>query len=107
MGMGAASAVGTDGSPAPRYAIRSDTCCFEITSPQTGMYGFVGFFDSPRPWSMMNLSRTGVTALATFVSDGTTGETPPRPWSPWHCAHANWEKSCAPAATCGSIGVAE
>src|SRR6266568_6081389 len=107
MGMGAASAVGTDGSPAPRYAIRSDTCCFEITSPQTGMYGFVGFFDSPRPWSMIERSRAGVSWLATLLSAGTSGETPPRPRSPWHCAHANSEKSCAPAATCGSIGADE
>ena len=39
----------------------------------------------------------GTTADA---SAGTSGETPPLPWKPWHSAHANREKSCAPAATC-------
>src|ERR1700693_3425652 len=87
--------------------MRSDTCCFEMTTPQTGMYGLVGFFDSPSPWLIMRRSRVGVSARAMFESAGTSGETPPRPRSPWHCAQANEEKSCAPAATGGSIGVDE
>src|SRR3984893_11750058 len=87
--------------------MRSDTCCVEITTPQTGMYGFVGFFDSPSPWLMMRRSCAGVSERATVESAGTSGETPPRPRSPWHCAQANNVKSCAPAATWGSIGVDE
>ena len=73
-----------------------------MTSPQTGMYGFVGFFDSPRPWSMMCDSCATVSALPTVVSAGTSGETPPRPRSPWHWTHANWTNVCAPAAIVGS-----
>ena len=38
------------------YATRSDTWLCEITGPQTGMYGFSGFDDSPRPWLMIELS---------------------------------------------------
>ena len=30
-----------------------------------------------------------VKAFATFVSAGTSAETPPRPCGPWHCAQAN------------------
>src|SRR5262249_15036965 len=36
------------------------------------------------------------------VSAGTSGETPPLPSRPWHCAQAKLTKSCAPAATFGS-----
>jgi hypothetical protein len=67
------------------------------------MNGFVGFSDAPRPWSMIVRSWVGVSCFATLVSAGTSGETPPRPWSPWHCEQAKPTKSCAPAATCGSI----
>src|SRR6516162_8969750 len=49
-------AVDTFGSPAWMYATRSSTCRAEITWPQTGMYGWLGFADSPRPWLMMWLS---------------------------------------------------
>jgi hypothetical protein len=66
------------------------------------MYGFVGFADSPRPWSMMWRSAAGVSFDATPFSAGTSGETPPRPFSPWHWAQAKVAKSWAPAATCGS-----
>jgi hypothetical protein len=38
------------------YATRSVTCVEEITGPQTGMYGFCGFSDSPSPWLMIVLS---------------------------------------------------
>ena len=34
-----------------------------------------------------------VRLFETEVSAGTSGETPPRPCSPWHCAHANETKS--------------
>ncbi len=51
---------------------------------------------------MIDRSSDGVSSFATPVSAGTSGETPPRPSSPWHWAQANWTKSCAPAATCGS-----
>ena len=33
------------------------TWLFEITGPQTGMYGRLGFFDSPRPCVMIVVSR--------------------------------------------------
>ena len=38
------------------YSTRSATWLFEITGPQTGMYGFCGFADSPSPWLMIELS---------------------------------------------------
>ena len=60
----------------------SDTCRCEMTSPQTGMYGFVGLADSPRPWLMMCRSCAGVSCFPTVVSDGTSGEMPPRPSTP-------------------------
>jgi len=66
------------------------------------MYGFDGFFDAPSPWSMIVRSSAGWTFCATVVSAGTSDETPPRPCSPWHWAHANCTKMCAPAATAGS-----
>ena len=53
---------------------------------------------------MIELSWAVVSCLPTLVSAGTSGETPPRPWTPWHCAHANPTKSCAPAATCMPTG---
>ena len=52
---------------------------------------------------MIVRSWVGVSCFATSVSAGTSGETPPRPWSPWHCEQAKPTKSWAPAATCGSI----
>src|SRR6476646_2055107 len=42
--------------------------------------------------------------LPTAVRGGTAGDTPPRPRSPWHLTHANWTKSCAPAATWSLTG---
>src|SRR6266487_6136844 len=47
-----------------------------------------------------------VRLLPIGLSAGTSPETPPRPWSPWQAEQANWTKSCAPAATCGSIRAA-
>ena len=70
-------------------------------APQTGMYGCVGFADSPSPWLMMCVSWADRELWPTVFSAGTAGETPPRPCRPWHWAQANWTKSCAPAATCG------
>ena len=58
------------------------TCVFEITSPQTGMYGCFGFADSPRPWSMMCVSCATVRLSPTVFSAGTAGSTPPRPCIP-------------------------
>ena len=46
------------------YEIRSDTCGSEITWPQTGMYGRVGFADSPRPWLMIVRSCAAVSEVA-------------------------------------------
>ena len=77
---------------------------FEITAPQTGMYGLFGFADSPRPWSMIVRQLRDGQRLADDFSAGTSGETPPSR-SPWHWAHANWTKSWAPAATGGSTEV--
>jgi hypothetical protein len=48
------------------------------------MYGFVGLADAPSPWSMIPRNCCGLSSFATFVSAGTSDETPPRPWSPWH-----------------------
>src|SRR5690349_24909101 len=48
---------------------------------------------------MIRRSWAGVSDWATFVSAGTSGETPPPPCGPWHCAQANWTKMCAPEAT--------
>src|SRR6266702_1372871 len=70
-----------------------------MTWPHTGMYGRVGLADSPRPWLMIVRSCETVRALPTTFSAGTAGEIPPRPFGPWHCAHANWLKVCAPSAT--------
>jgi hypothetical protein len=70
------------------------------------MYGFVGLADSPSPWSMMWRSSAAVSFDATPFSAGTSGETPPRPFSPWHWAQAKVAKSWAPAATWGSTVVA-
>ena len=51
---------------------------------------------------MIERSFAGLNVLPIDVSAGTSGETPPLPCSPWHCAHANWTKLCPPEATCGS-----
>ena len=51
---------------------------------------------------MMWRSAAAVRLDATPFSAGTSGETPPRPFSPWHWAQAKVAKSWAPAATCGS-----
>ena len=74
------------------YVTRSFTCRVETTSPQTGMYGFAGLADSPSPWSMIDRSRAAVRRVETWLSAGTSGDTPPRPSAPWHCAQANWTK---------------
>src|SRR5689334_2418539 len=66
------------------------------------MYGFAGFFDSPSPLSMIVFSWETVRWGPASARAGTSGETPPRPRSPWHLAQANWTKSWAPAAT-GSL----
>ena len=87
------------------YATRSETWRFEMTAPQTGMYGFFGFADSPSPWLMMWLSWATVSCCPADVSAGTAGETPPPPLSPWHWAQANCTNACAPAATFGSTDV--
>ncbi len=44
-----------------------------MTSPHTGMYGLVGFADSPRPWSMMCFNCATVSDLPTVVSAGNVG----------------------------------
>jgi hypothetical protein len=54
---------------------------------------------------MMWRSCGAVSCEATPLSAGTSGETPPRPLSPWHWAQAKVAKSWAPAATCGSTAV--
>ena len=64
------------------YATRSDTWLVEITGPQTGMYGFSGFADSPSPWLMIELSCAVVRLSPMSFSAGTSGETPPLPCSP-------------------------
>jgi len=51
---------------------------------------------------MMCVSWSTVSVLPAVVSEGTSGETPPWPFRPWHWAQANWTNSCAPAATFGS-----
>ena len=43
---------------------RSVDLLFEITAPQTGMYGCVGLADSPSPWSMICRSSRGRQRLA-------------------------------------------
>jgi endonuclease VIII len=48
---------------------------------------------------MMVLSCATVRCEPAPFSAGTNGETPPLPWRPWHCAQANWTKTCAPVAT--------
>src|SRR5690349_20353942 len=48
---------------------------------------------------MIFVSCGTVKAVPSWFTAGTSGETPPTPPMPWHCAQANWEKSCAPAAT--------
>ena len=55
---------------------------------------------------MMCDSCATVSALPTVVSAGTSGEMPPRPWSPWHWTQANCTNVCAPAAIVGSMDVA-
>src|SRR5581483_1245271 len=40
-------------------------------------------------------------SLLAADSAGTSGETPPRPFGPWHWAQAKLTKSCAPWATSG------
>ena len=67
------------------------------------MYGFLGFFDSPSPCVMIFVSWATVRNFPIGLSAGTSGDTPPRPCSPWQAAQANWTKSWPPAATCGSI----
>ena len=59
------------------YATSSPTWRLEITAPQTGMYGFFGFADSPSPWLMMPLNWATVSCLPALVSAGTSGETSP------------------------------
>src|SRR6478609_2839313 len=54
---------------------------------------------------MMCVSCATVNALPSVFSAGTSGDTPPAPPMPWHWAHANWTKSCAPAATVLLTGV--
>ena len=78
----------------------------EITGPQTGIYGFCGFADSPRPLLMMCISCATVNCVPTSVSAGTSLDTPPCPCSPWQAEHANCTNRCAPIATCGSLGFA-
>jgi hypothetical protein len=58
------------------------TWVFEITGPQTGMYGFCGFADSPRPCWMICAICATVSVLPTSVSAGTSVDTPPFPCSP-------------------------
>ena len=72
-----------------------------MTAPQTGMYGLVGFCDSPSPWLMIERSLAAVSDPAP-VSAGTSGETPPRPCIPWHWTQPNWTNRCAPDAIVGS-----
>src|SRR5579871_1832933 len=81
------------------YATRFETCVFDITSPQTGMYGCFGFADSPRPWSMICVSCAIVSVCLIDLSAGTAGSTPPCPPIPWQSTHANCTNVCAPAAT--------
>jgi hypothetical protein len=50
---------------------------------------------------MMFVSCETVSALTARDRAGTSGETPPCPFSPWHWAQANWAKACSPAATFG------
>src|SRR6266487_393744 len=88
------------------YATRSATWCVEITCPQTGMYGFFGLADSPRPWLMICFSCATVSCFPITLRAGTSAETPPRPRSPWHWAQANCAKSWAPAATLALTDVA-
>lgn len=55
---------------------------------------------------MMLASWATVSVLPTEVSVGTSGETPPSPFGPWHWAQANRTKSWAPAATFWPTGPA-
>src|SRR6266542_5405563 len=70
------------------------------------MYGFFGLADSPRPWLMIRFSCATVSCFPITLRAGTSVETPPRPRSPWHWAHANCSKSWAPAATLALTEVA-
>jgi hypothetical protein len=54
-------------------------CVSEMIPPHTGMYGLVGFFDSPRPWLMKLRICPAVSTLASGFSAGTYLETPPWP----------------------------
>jgi hypothetical protein len=54
---------------------------------------------------MMCVNCATVSVLPTGFSSGTSGETPPSPFRPWHWAQANWTKTWAPAATVGSTVV--
>src|SRR5437660_681926 len=65
------------------------------------MYGLVGLADAPSPWSMIERRWLGVSAFPTLVNAGTSGEIPPRPCGPWHCAHANCTNRWPPDATSG------
>jgi formate--tetrahydrofolate ligase len=51
---------------------------------------------------MIVRSSDAVSSVPTPFSAGTSVETPPRPFSPWHCEHANCTNTYAPAATIGS-----
>ena len=68
-------------------------CPFEMMPCQTGMYGFCGSDDEPSPCSMMSVICATVNVFPTSVSAGTSGETSPAPWSPWHWSHAKRTKS--------------
>src|SRR5438034_1399540 len=51
-------------------------------------------------WSVLNSEKKSAPESGGIVLSGDDGfGTPPRPFGPWHCAHANWLKSCAPSAT--------
>src|SRR5947209_205013 len=54
---------------------------------------------------MIDRSCVAESDLPTRESAGTNGEMPPRPCGPWHCAQANWTKSCATAAPAGLTDV--
>ena len=68
----------------PRANVRDEVgdLALETTGPQTGMYGFCGFADSPSPWLMIVVSCATVSERRMSFSAGTSGETSPLPCSP-------------------------
>ena len=71
-----------------------------MTAPQTGMNGLVGLADSPRPCLIIWRSWAAVSDLPTCKRGNGRRDASPALVAVT-CEHANWTKTCAPAATCG------